>query len=598
MIVVAVVAGAAALPPGGSPAVAAPGQRAGRFLVVARSAADYGALRAGTVRQGARVVRELPQLNTLVVAGSAGVRASLAADRRTLGVASDRLERIADPERPAAKLATPGLRGASRVPGLRVAGRAGGATVAAGRPGVKADLAISPDPGFWFTGLQWDFGRIGLPQGWEATAGDPAVSVGVADTGLDFTHLELANKVTQVIDLTQTENPPICKTYFGLSDDDLAAEFGGPATTDWNGHGSWIGGNIAAEANGTGINGIAPKVGLVSLKISQWCGSAYDSTILDALVVAANAGIDVVSISFGGYLDRADPDQDLIYRDYVAAVRYARRHGTAIVAAAGNEATRIGAGGEVLAHGTLTRPGSSLDDELGHFEVPGGVPGVVDVAATGNLVNRASAACAPGTAGDPADPNSPVCKPAGDPHQASGQGRRNQLAYYSNYGPRIDIAAPGGARKFNLPFWDRGGTPGFPSSGADLTNVWEDFSITSNWAVEIPCFAFAPGSGFPPDQCYTAIQGTSMATPHVSAALALEASAHPELRHSPGALVARLQAHANRDLHNLTTTIAAADTSPGDFGGDACPTGYCHLGGARIPDREAYGAGLVDVASP
>jgi hypothetical protein len=27
-----------------------------------------------------------------------------------------------------------------------------------------------------------------------------------------------------------------------------------------------------------------------------------------------------------------------------------------------------------------------------------------------------------------------------------------------------------------------------------------------------------------------------------------------------------------------------------------CPDGFCHLGGPAIPDREAYGAGLVDAA--
>ena len=76
-----------------------------------------------------------------------------------------------------------------------------------------------------------------------------------------------------MIDLTVLEGEePICKTLFGQSDDDLAAQFSGPANGDWNGHGSWIGGNIAAALDGTGTNGIAPKVKLVALKISQWCG--------------------------------------------------------------------------------------------------------------------------------------------------------------------------------------------------------------------------------------------------------------------------------------------------------------------------------------
>ena len=262
--------------------------------------------------------------------------------------------------------------------------------------------------------------------------------------------------------------------------------YGGPADTDWNGHGSWIGGNIAGALDGIGINGIAPSVGLVALKISEWCGSAYDSSILDAFQYAADNGIDVVSISFGGYLDRSDPDQDAIYEAYVDTVAYARSKGTVIVAAAGNEHVRIGAGGRVISHGPLTIPGDRRSiDYYGLYEIPGGIPGVVD--GLGDRQRRQ------GGVGRPAPPGTfetsdATCKPTTDAHQPIGVGRQNQLTYYSNYGPRIDVAAPGGARKFNLPNADRGGTGGFPYTTADGYTAFETFSITSNWALEIPCF--------------------------------------------------------------------------------------------------------------
>ena len=47
------------------------------------------------------------------------------------------------------------------------------------------------------------------------------------------------------------------------------------------------------------------------------------------------------------------------------------------------------------------------------------------------------------------------------------------------------------------------------------------------FAPEIPCATFTAGSGFPPNQCYSTIQGTSMAAPHVAADLALIKSVHP-----------------------------------------------------------------------
>jgi hypothetical protein len=76
-----------------APASAAPSAKGddGRYLVVARSAADLGGLRATAARQGAKVLREIPQIKAMVVSAPGTARSSLAADRRTLGVARDRL---------------------------------------------------------------------------------------------------------------------------------------------------------------------------------------------------------------------------------------------------------------------------------------------------------------------------------------------------------------------------------------------------------------------------------------------------------------------------------------------------------------------------
>ena len=68
-------------------------------------------------------------------------------------------------------------------------------------------------------------------------------------------------------------------------------------------------------------------------------------------------------------------------------------------------------------------------------------------------------------------------------------------------------------------------------------------------------------------------------------------SAHPSLRRHPGALLARLKARANTDVHNTIRALSATDTSPGDLTGLPCGTGYCHLTGPRISDNDAYGAG-------
>ena len=80
--------------------------------------------------------------------------------------------------------------------------------------------------------------------------------------------------------------------------------------------------------------------------------------------------------------------------------------------------------------------------------------------------------------------------------------------------------------------------------------------------------------------------------------LALIASAYPSLRKHPRALIARMKRLANDDPRNYTRALSATDTSPGELVPQPCETGLCHLGGARIPDSEAYGAGLVNVSTP
>ena len=256
-----------------------------RFIVVTKTGADPAALRAEIEQAGGSIVRELGQIRTFVVTGPPTLRSRIDASAFAAGIASDHIVRTGDP------------------------GNAGQFLNGAGTRPPHATHRRVGDPAFTLPGLLWNFDRIHAHEAWATTLGSPTIKVGVVDTGIDFTHTELASQVIGVVDFTVDENPPICKTFFGLSDDDWAALFDGPPLTDWNGHGTWIGGTIAAALNGSGMNGIAPRVSLVSLKVSQWCDAAYDSTILEAIMYAAENGIDVINISFGGYLDLSNRDE-------------------------------------------------------------------------------------------------------------------------------------------------------------------------------------------------------------------------------------------------------------------------------------------------
>jgi len=576
---------------GPAPAASSAAQPNQRYIIRTSGAADYAASHAALARAGGQFILDRPDLNLMAVSLSPTGQTLALPDRRGAAISLDQAETLAAP-------------GAATVQRISLPSR--GTASASSAPHVT--VSVTPDPAFSLPGLLWDLNQINAPQTWQKPVGLGAgyVLVGVIDTGLDYTHLELRNKVVRSVDFTTTDDPNLCQTQFALpTDAQLAVAFAAPgADIDFNGHGTEVGGIIAARINQTGTNGIAPAVSLASLKVAQNCGVAYDSDILSAILYAADNGIDVVTVTFSHYLNRSDPAQDVLYQAYTQVVAYALAHGTVVVSGAGDEHVRIGPGGQVIGHGALSVPPGGSDD-FGQWQIPGGIPGVVDVSATNNLVNSSSSTC-------PSDSlaagTHQWCKLSSDAHQPGGAGRRNQLSYYSNYGTRIDLAAPGGARKFNLPNIDRGGAEGWPWTGinsveggtsvADGYSAWDVFNITSDFATEVPCFTFIGDLVFPSNQCYAIQEGTSLAAAHVAAAAAVAASAVPSLWRRPDQLISFIKTHTSLSPANATAPLSASDTTAGDSSGVPCTNGYCHLGGAAISNAEAYGAGLLDDSGP
>ena len=344
---------------------------------------------------------------------------------------------------------------------------------------------------------------------------------------------------------------------------------------DTDGHGTWVASRIGAAANGFGSNGVAPKVTIRSYKVLAGDFGGLTSWIVDGMVDACHDGADILNMSIVGY---DDPTLDSDAQDYLLwadAVKYCQSRGTVIVASAGNDHVRLNrvknitvagrtfAGAGQVAQGSegigTVYPGDSIQpyiyDLRGMLLVPGGLPGVILVSATSNEVVNAAGA----------DPS--VRWPA------KWIGARDQLAYYSNYGSRIDIAAPGGARKFNIPLFDGGPNDiladGYGTfSAVDPNSAYctdPDISASYNSA----CFTI-DGQGF------AWSQGTSMAAPDLSGVAVLVLAAHPELRGHPGALLARLQATARTEVVNYTGPNDPNNTTPA-IDGTPCDTGYCHL---------------------
>ena len=439
--------------------------------------------------------------------------------------------------------------------------------------------------------LQWDDGRMNVPTAWKRTTGDDSIAVAVLDTGVEANHRELRG----VVDPSLGGNFIPCddlKALFGLGYIDRAG-LRDCRDGDFEGHGTWVASRIAGASNGFASNGVAPGVRIGSYKVLAAGLGGLSTWILSGLIDACSSrDIDVVNMSIEGYMS---PEQPFDVEDYLLftdAVAYCRAKGVAVFAAAGNEHVRVdrvnlrlgsrnlqGVGRVTLgAEGIATAsPGSeSLDDYdlRGWLSVPGGVPGVTMVSATANAVGAAPA-------------NVPL-------RWRNHVGARDQLAYYSNYGSRVDLAAPGGARRFQIPGYDGGDGDILYGGWGSLGALSEKGLICSDpftsSLFNSACFTVS-------GQAFGWLQGTSMSSPNAAGVAALVLSARRDLRGRPEALERRLEASAQQNMTNFMGPNDAGSTAPA-LNGTPCGTGYCHVSQSQpIAFADAYGAGLVDAGA-
>jgi subtilisin family serine protease len=148
--------------------------------------------------------------------------------------------------------AAAGVLGAAATTGLGARPDGGFAAVDALDASTDAPALGIPAPGDdTLSGLQWDMLQISAPQARAVNGGDPSIVVGDIDTGLDFTHPDLAANV-------DFANSVSC--IGGVPNQNPAA------WNDDNGHGTHTAGTIAAAKNGIGIVGVAPNVRIAGIK--------------------------------------------------------------------------------------------------------------------------------------------------------------------------------------------------------------------------------------------------------------------------------------------------------------------------------------------
>ncbi|CAM5196886.1 Subtilase family protein OS=Ureibacillus acetophenoni OX=614649 GN=SAMN05877842_105152 PE=3 SV=1 [Ureibacillus acetophenoni] len=244
------------------------------------------------------------------------------------------------------------------------------------------------------------------------------------------------------------------------------------AFDDLHGHGSHVAGSIAA--NGAML-GVAPDTGIRSYRVFG-TGSAESGWIFAAMIAAANDGVDIISMSLGGfdiigqafYVDPVTGEKINLGNDvadfkaYKRAVDYALNKGSLIVVASGNDGINISNKSEVMNFLNAEYGGEGLYFNGAGFAVPATLPGVITVSATG--------------------PN-------------------DQFASYSNYGEGvIDITTSGGDSKLYVEYLNAGKFNEYLSKRLYETEFNLSTSEDGGWYWST---------------------GTSMATPKVSAVAAL-----------------------------------------------------------------------------
>jgi subtilisin family serine protease len=246
-----------------------------------------------------------------------------------------------------------------------------------------------PDASNDWTSLQWHLKQVAAPGAWDVTRGDRKVVVAVVDTGVDYTHPNLAGRVIQ--------GPNYAATLYG----DAGSQGPGDLKVDWldgdghpvrtlpladadtqqrlelanknpddpmddEGHGTHVAGIIAAGNTSEGVRGLAPNVTVMAVKALGAMGGT-DWTVAQSIRYAYTHGAKVINLSLGSR------NPSLINK---IVCDEARRAGVLIVAAAGNDGEDMdvakNAHYPALFPSVLTVAATRQDDTIASFSNRGG----------------------------------------------------------------------------------------------------------------------------------------------------------------------------------------------------------------------------------
>lgn len=188
---------------------------------------------------------------------------------------------------------------------------------------MHANKSVNDPKYFYQWGLWKGLGGIDAYEGWDIQSKASSVIVGIIDSGIRYTHHDLAANIWQ------NPNPSPARDIHGWN---ACKDNGDPL--DYDGHGTSCAGIVGAIGNnGIGISGVAWKVQLMACKHLNEKGVGESQDGVKCIDYAIHHGATILNCSFGfpsGYSE-----------SIFEALQRAQKAGVIVVVAAGNDGRNV-----------------------------------------------------------------------------------------------------------------------------------------------------------------------------------------------------------------------------------------------------------------